>query len=186
MRFLSLLQLVWLGKPLLNRLNVCTLPAGQVFSCCAADIVANHRTCVGCHTSGTMSSIWSLVCLKPCGCAAQLSGSQFQTRLQIPPTECMEIDCCMQMICADVHKVNVWQHHVQCQAWTSVLRALALSTRSSVFSEVYEWEGFQCSYLSWLFFFLFFVILSLRITLEWFASTIYQTEVVCGNGGWGT
>ena len=91
-------------------------------------------------------------------------------------------------ICADVHKVNVWQHHVQCQAWTSVLRALALSTRSSVFSEVYECMNEKVSnVLIFLgFFFFFFVILSLRITLEWFASTIYQTEVVCGNGGWGT
>lgn len=150
--FLSLIQLVWLGKSLLIGLNSCTFPAGQVFSCCPAGVVVNHRTCVGCHTSGTMSSAWILVCLKPCGCAAQLTGNQGQTRLQIPPTECLEMDWCVQMICIDVHKVNVWQYCAQCQAWTLILRALALST-SAVFSEMYEWEDSQCSYLWWLFFF---------------------------------
>lgn len=35
------------------------------------------------------------------------------------------------------------------------------------------------------FFFFLSVILCLRITLEWFASMIYEIEVVCGNGGWG-
>lgn len=60
-------------------------------------------------------------------------------------------------ICADVHKVNVWHHHVQCQAWTSVLRALALSTRSSVFSEVYECMNEKVSnVLIFLGFFFFF------------------------------
>lgn len=74
-------------KPRLVGFNMYVLPAGQVFSCHAACVIASHDVCVGCFTSGMISSARILVCLKLRVHAVQLIGSQVQTRLQTPPAE---------------------------------------------------------------------------------------------------
>lgn len=147
-----MLVFTWVGldknNPFSLGLTWMILPVGKVLSCHAAYMTANHCVCIGCFTSGMISSAWILVCLKLCVHAVQLIGSQVQNRLQIPPAEWRGIDWYLEVAYADVQKVKRLSalHLVSSISyghwfWRHLRTLSAFSSGGIVLSEVYEWQG---------------------------------------------